>query len=75
MSFCHTKCINGDSNVDATDAFRGQSVVKEELGLQTIGDVSYLYRPAADTYLLHSLPAGAVYSGHFYRYVWLFHHR
>src|SRR2546421_12830530 len=38
-------------------------------------DVSYLYTPAADTYLLHCLPAGAVYFGLFYRYICLFHHR
>jgi hypothetical protein len=38
-------------------------------------DISDLYTPAADTHLLHSLPAGAVYFGLFYRYIWLFHHR
>jgi hypothetical protein len=37
-------------------------------------DVSDLYTTAADTHLLHSLPAGAVYFGLFYRYIWLFHH-
>jgi hypothetical protein len=39
------------------------------------GQSSDLYTPAADTYLLHCLPAGAVYFGLFYRYICLFHHR
>jgi hypothetical protein len=53
----------------------GKSVVKEELVPSTMEEVSHLYTPAADTHLLHSLPAGAVYFGLFYRYIWLFHHR
>ena len=53
----------------------GQSVVKEELVLSIMEEVSHLYTPAADTHLLHSLHTGAVYFGLFYRYIWLFHHR
>src|SRR2546430_6518003 len=53
----------------------GQSVVQEELVLSTMEEVSHLYTPAADTHLLYSLPAGAVYFGLFYRYNSLFHHR
>jgi hypothetical protein len=34
-----------------------------------------LYTSAADTHLLHCLPAGAVYFGLSYRYICLFHHR
>jgi len=45
----------------AEESFRGQSVVKEELVLSTMEEVSDLYTPAADTHLLHSLPVGAVY--------------
>ena len=43
--------------------------VKRSLFCQLWEDVSYLYTPAADTHLLHSLPAGAVYFGLFYRYI------
>ena len=49
--------------------------MKRACSVQLWEDVSYLYTPAADTHLLHSLPAGAVYFGLFYRYIWLFHHR
>src|SRR5438876_569190 len=49
--------------------------VKRSLFCQLWEDVSNLYTPAADTHLLHSLPAGAVYFGLFYRYISLFHHR
>jgi hypothetical protein len=64
-------CVNGD----ATESFRGQSVVEMSLFCHLWEDVSYLYTPAADTYLLHCLPAGAVYFWLFYRYICLFHHR
>ena len=52
----------------------GKSVVKEELVLSTMEEVSHLYTPAADTHPLHSLSVGAVYFGLFYRYMWLFYH-
>src|SRR6266496_1308125 len=61
--------INGD-----VESFRGQSVGEKELVLSTMEEVSDLYTPAADTHLLHSLPAGAVYFGLFYRYIWLFYY-
>jgi hypothetical protein len=62
-------------NGDAAESFRVNLWVKWSLFCQLWEDVSDLYTPAADTHLLHSLPAGAVYFGLFYRYIWLFHHR
>jgi hypothetical protein len=62
-------------NGDATGSFRVNLWVKKSLFFQLWENVSDLYTPAADTHLLHSLPAGAVYFGLFYRYIWLFHHR
>ena len=41
-------CVNGD----AAESFRGQSVVEMELVLSAMEEVSDLYTPAADTYLL-----------------------
>jgi hypothetical protein len=68
---CTTTSVNGD----ATGSFRVNLWVKKSLFFQLWENVSDLYTPVADTHLLHSLPAGAVYFGLFYRYIWLFHHR
>jgi hypothetical protein len=71
-----TKGAAADSvNGDAAESFRVNLWVKWSLFCQLWEDVSDLYIPAADIHLLHSLPAGAVYFGLFYRYIWLFYHR
>jgi hypothetical protein len=56
-------------NGDATGSFRVNLWVKKSLFFQLWENVSDLYTSTADTHLLHSLPAGAVYFGLFYKYI------